>query len=450
MLLVTVIKNLVSNPEMQFPFPLLVSALANGGTAVLAFLWMQNQRGLLYANLARKVGLPAWRVLACFARGVFHVRPRLGHVDFKEGILPIGLFLGFEIGLTNTALSLLSVSVRTMVHACGPAAVLGCAWFFGLEKLTLMIQCVILLVIGGGVLSAGASAAEVSPLGLCLEVASLFVQGLRWSITQKLLTAGHHLALDEEDRAQVLARICGRTISADSKHAPAFAAMYPAAGHVESAVTEHLLRHPSCRHRDEEPLSPSKAPPAERRPLAKVEPARGLFAAMYPDRGNVKKRVEEEIAAGLLLRAESAPVTSQAAKDLESAEGARIGSRVAHVSKIEIAAYVNPITASVCLILSLVFEPEAFAKPAIGWLGIGLNIACLSVGVLLNMVLELSLVHHTSAFALSLAGVMHNVLIVIASVLIFGDVLVPTALSGFVITNMGVALYAWHKHHDSK
>lgn len=217
------------------------------------------------------------------------------------------------------------------------------------------------------------------------------------------------------------------TLTSDPRLEPLFAAMYPAAGHVP--------------HRGQSPMLSLDVPSEQASNSSWNASVHAYFASMYPRRGHVTQIVTHEDGR-LLLRSNSAPLQQEM---LERAEKARLGSRIAHISKIEMVALANPVTAAVCFFLSVIIEPEAFGRPNVGWEIVALYILALSSMVLLNMVLELKLVQLTSAFALSIASVVHNVIIVCAGVLVFGETLPELALVGFALTNCGVALYAHHK-----
>jgi len=420
--LVDVIKNLISNASLHFPYPIFATCLMNGCTGLLALLSEQVRRAVSYARIASETGLPFSSSVKCFLRGLLNLKPRIGFADFVKGLAPIGIMLGVEIGLSNKALQLLPVSLKTIVHACGPAAVLLCAWICGLENVTITIMIVLLLVVGGGSLSACASAnsADVSLLGLGLALASLLMQGARWSITQMLLKAGRKMHLTEDDRRQVLAKLTGAVSAAKESGSHVYPAMYPAAGDPEPALRENLLRHPTCDLGDR--ASPRSSP-------------RGVFSGLLEPKGGE----------GNSRKLAKARTLVDIPSELRSFVKKHVGSKTSHISKIEIAGLTNPLTALVCLIIALVFEPEAFSTPVVGWQPIMLRIVLCSVFVLLKMVLDLWLIQLTSAFIFSLAGVIHNLLIILSGVIVFGDRPEPLAWLGFATIASGVILYSWHK-----
>ncbi|CAK0898514.1 unnamed protein product [Prorocentrum cordatum] len=374
-LLVAVIKNLLSSPQMQFPYPLFATALMNAGTALLALAVGQARRAAFYVQSGRSAGLSPSRLVALGLRGLFNLKPRIDWADYSRGLMPIGLMMGLEVGLSNTSLKLLPVSLRTMIHACGPASTLLSAWLFGLERLTWKIQVVILLVVGGGLLSActDSDVGTISHLGLTTAVLALAMQGFRFAFSQKVLRRGVTLMLSDESRREVLARLrlgdsTGRLRDAET---PFFEAMYPAAGHRDGT------------------------------------PGRPGVEALVAGRGDWPK-VPAATGVGELPRPASSP---EIPTELRAFVKARAGSKAAHVSKIEIMSLTNPLTAAVCLLLAAVSEPGAFGAFATGWRAVGLSILSCSVFVLLKMGLDFLLIQRTSAFIFSLAGVVHNLLV---------------------------------------
>eukprot|EP00928_Gymnodinium_smaydae_P034620 TRINITY_DN24498_c0_g1_i1.p1 TRINITY_DN24498_c0_g1~~TRINITY_DN24498_c0_g1_i1.p1 ORF type:complete len:438 (+),score=71.18 TRINITY_DN24498_c0_g1_i1:35-1348(+) len=407
--LVASIKNLVSNPSMHFPYPIFASSMANGCTAVLALAWTQLEKGLRYMDIARSAGFSSSSSFRCFLRGLAQLKPRIGKAAFAKGLLPIGMMMGVELALANTALKMLSVALRTMVHGCNPAAVLFTAWIFGLERLTWRIAAVVFLVVGGGIVCALGGPVGASELGLALAVTGLFMTALRWSMTQKLLRAGCQLAPDEEDRYEVLERLHARRKR-----------------YVSKDIGEKLRL----------PINQIEAPSpfgANSDNMRKAATIAVNISALDSENGTSLPSREHHTAPHLIPA------------ELRQLRKARLGSKAAHVTKIEIVGLVNPITSVVCFSIALVVEPSAFQPPVVGWLPILANVGCFSVCVLLNLLVELKLVQLTSAFTMSLAGLVHNTLIVCSGVVLFGDSVTFAQVIGFSIISFGVVLHAWWK-----
>lgn len=433
--LITVIKALISNPAMNFPYPLFATCLMNGGTGVLAFLCEQSRRALAYAQIARGAGLPSGSIVKCFFKGLTNVKPRIGLRDFMFGLGPLGILMGIEIGLSNAALHLLPMSLKTIVHACGPAVVMLCARTLGLEQCTAWIAVSLLFILGGGgcaymgsVVPVG-SKGETSMPGLVMALGALFMQGFRWSVSQMLLKRGSKLHLGEEDRNRILANLTGSGLAARTSDGSIASSMYPESGNPDGAFREHLLRHPSC-----EDLGSGQSKISadvrtsrdvdQKRVFAGLEKAGGLSEVDAPRRALSSVNVPPELM-GFVKK--------------------RIGSKTSHITKIEIAALTNPLTALVCFLLACIFEPAAFSSPSMGWTQLGWAILLCSSLVLMKMALDLYLIQLTSAFMFSLAGVLHNLLIILAGVICFGERPTELAWLGFASISFGIIVYAWQK-----
>jgi len=432
-MLITVIKALISNPAIKFPYPLFATFLMNGWTGVLAFLCEQTRRALTYAQIARGAGLSAGSIARCFVKGLTNVKPRIGLRDFMFGLAPLGLMMGIEIGLSNAALHLLTMSFKTIVHACGPAVVMLSARTLGLERCTAWIALSLLFILAGGgcayigsVVSVG-SKGEVSMPGLLLALGALFMQGIRWSVSQILLKRGSKLHLGEEDRSQILAKLTGSGPVAKPSAGSIACSMYPESANPDRAFKEHLLRHPSCDEADSGSVSTGVASrdAGQKGVFTGLEAAGGLSEADAPRRRALSSvNVPPELM-GFVKK--------------------RIGSKTSHITKIEIAALTNPLTALVCLLLACVFEPAAFSTPSMGWTQLGGTIMLCSSLVLMKMALDLYLIQLTSAFTFSLAGVAHNLIIILAGVLCFGERPTELAWLGFASISLGIIVYAWQK-----
>eukprot|EP00932_Pfiesteria_piscicida_P001433 SRR837773.11396.p2 GENE.SRR837773.11396~~SRR837773.11396.p2 ORF type:complete len:371 (+),score=123.22 SRR837773.11396:142-1113(+) len=313
--------------------------------------------------------------------------------------------MGVEVGLSNTALKMLPVSLKTMIHACNPAMVVMCAWVAGLEKLTWQIQVVLLLVVGGGLTSARSdmSVGNVSLLGLALAVAALALQGFRFCFTQVVLTKGPGLGLKDDDRQDVVSRLT----------------------HVRGMRREALLKTEGGWHANggaEKTMGRAATMP--------IEVVRAQASAEAAEAGQCMQRANTMHAVPL---------------DVQVFVKSRVGSKAAHVSKIEVMSLTNPAVALVCLALAAVFEPGAFQTPVVGWGVVLFNSLGCSVFVLLKMGLDLMLIQRTSAFIFSLAGVVHNLLIILSGVVLFGEQNSPVAWLGFAMISAGVIFYAWNK-----
>lgn len=114
----------------------------------------------------------------------------------------VGLFVAFEIGLSNLGLMMMTVASHTMIKASTPLFVLCASLFLGLEKPSFCIFLIVALVSAGTTLcslgrlrvAANSTAPQQqlrgSIVGILLTVAACMAGGMRWGCTQ-LLTQQH-------------------------------------------------------------------------------------------------------------------------------------------------------------------------------------------------------------------------------------------------------------------
>jgi hypothetical protein len=153
--------------NQYFSHPLTVTALNNG----IAALW-------------------AWLVSKCF--------PHLKQPDQMSKellytyVLPIGLTTALEIGASNVALQLLSVSFGTILKGGGPIFTFLWGLFFRIEVFSWRIGGVLLAIALGIVLASLGEGQEFQWLGFLLQLSASALGGLRWAMTHKLLKSSTH------------------------------------------------------------------------------------------------------------------------------------------------------------------------------------------------------------------------------------------------------------------
>jgi len=112
---------------------------------------------------------------------------------YFTSVVPIGFFTVLDIGCSNLAFLLLSVSLITIVKSASPFFILIFGFLLGLEKVRLGLIAVILCICGGTALATShtleADGADVS-LGVCLVLLSCVSAGARWAMTQLMLQSG--------------------------------------------------------------------------------------------------------------------------------------------------------------------------------------------------------------------------------------------------------------------
>ncbi|CAE8673515.1 unnamed protein product, partial [Polarella glacialis] len=121
------------------------------------------------------------------------------------------------------------------------------------------------------------------------------------------------------------------------------------------------------------------------------------------------------------------------------------GSALAGMSKLELTAWIMPVTSAVCLSMAFVFEAEALSMAIFspGLLGTALVVAT-GIGIL--TVAEIFLVQVTSAVAMQVLSTLHQIPIVLAGVLLFKDTIGLNAASGFGLSLAGGLCYVAARH----
>ncbi|KAI8141339.1 triose-phosphate transporter family-domain-containing protein [Fennellomyces sp. T-0311] len=113
-----------------------------------------------------------------------NTRPTVKEYIFK--VLPCALATSLDIGLSNLSLKTITLSFYTMCKSSTLAFVLLFAFIFRLEKPSLKLICIILIIITGVILMVS-DETEFEIVGfICVMSASAF-GGLRWALTEVLL-----------------------------------------------------------------------------------------------------------------------------------------------------------------------------------------------------------------------------------------------------------------------
>jgi Triose-phosphate Transporter family len=107
-------------------------------------------------------------------------------------VLTIGLTTALEIGASNVALQLLSVSFGTILKGGGPIFTFLWGLFFRIEVFSWKIGGVLLAIALGIILASLGEGQEFQWLGFLLQLSASALGGLRWAITHKLLKNSTH------------------------------------------------------------------------------------------------------------------------------------------------------------------------------------------------------------------------------------------------------------------
>ena len=144
----------------HFPFPLTVTVYSNAVT----FFWA--------LVLSRHPKLRA---------------PRPSRAQFTSFVLPIAITTGLEIGASNLALKILTVSFGTILKGGAPIFTFWWGFLFGIEAFSLpTFGCLFMIAIGIALASLG-EGQEFELGGFCLQLFATALGGLRWAMTHKLL-----------------------------------------------------------------------------------------------------------------------------------------------------------------------------------------------------------------------------------------------------------------------
>jgi solute carrier family 35, member C2 len=147
-----------------FPYPLTITAFSN--TAVT--LW-----AAAFARLPR-----------------FKPQP-LTHEQFRQYVLPIGVTTAMEIGFSNVALLLLTVSFSTILKGSSPVATMAWGVLLRVEPLSIPTTLAVLVIAGGITLASLGEGADFVLLGFLLQLFAVVLGGLRWAMTHLLLKGAH-------------------------------------------------------------------------------------------------------------------------------------------------------------------------------------------------------------------------------------------------------------------
>jgi len=104
-----------------------------------------------------------------------------------EYVLPIGICTALEIGCSNLALKILSVSFGTILKGGAPVFTFIWGLFFGLEQFSWAIMGTLVTIAMGIALASLGEGQEFQALGFALQLFATSLGGLRWAITHKLL-----------------------------------------------------------------------------------------------------------------------------------------------------------------------------------------------------------------------------------------------------------------------
>lgn len=143
-----------------FANPLTVTTFSNTLTTVWAFLASRR---------------PVWKPEPLTKR------------QFKEYVLPIGISTAFEIGFSNIALNILTVSFGTILKGSAPIFTMFWGLLLGIESFSANLFLSLFTIATGIALASMGEGQQFQVLGFILQLAATAFGGLRWAITHVLL-----------------------------------------------------------------------------------------------------------------------------------------------------------------------------------------------------------------------------------------------------------------------
>jgi len=100
--------------------------------------------------------------------------------------VPCGMVTALDIGFSNLSLVRITLTFYTMVKSATPVFVLGWAYLFNIERITLPLIGVILIIAAGEFLTVYGEV-EFDKWGFILCLTASVLSGLRWTVLQKTL-----------------------------------------------------------------------------------------------------------------------------------------------------------------------------------------------------------------------------------------------------------------------
>lgn len=143
-----------------FPFPLTITLCSNTVVTVWAWLFSRAPR--------------------------FRPRP-LTPDQFRSYVLPIGVTTALEIGCSNVALLLLTVSFGTILKGGSPVFTFLWGMLLRVERFSFPLASAVVLIAGGITLASFGEGADFVLLGFLLQLSATALGGLRWAMTHVLL-----------------------------------------------------------------------------------------------------------------------------------------------------------------------------------------------------------------------------------------------------------------------
>ncbi|XP_017881367.1 solute carrier family 35 member C2-like isoform X1 [Ceratina calcarata] len=101
-------------------------------------------------------------------------------------IMPLGIASGLDVGLSNWAISLITISLYTMTKSTAIIFILGFALFMKLEKKSWSLTCIVVMIsVGLFMFTYKSTQFEIFGFVICLLAS--FSSGIRWTMSQLIM-----------------------------------------------------------------------------------------------------------------------------------------------------------------------------------------------------------------------------------------------------------------------
>ncbi|XP_012268370.1 solute carrier family 35 member C2 [Athalia rosae] len=153
--------------------------------------WLLRTRGFHYPLSVAICHLYVKFLLSWFVRTIIecrhgHKRVRLSWHNMVMSMGPPGIASGLDIGFSNWALELLTMSLYTMTKSTTVIFILGFALLFKLERKSCSLMSTVVMI-SGGLAMFTYKATEMNILGFFLALLASFSSGLRWTMAQLII-----------------------------------------------------------------------------------------------------------------------------------------------------------------------------------------------------------------------------------------------------------------------
>lgn len=146
--------------SILFPFPLLITTCSNTIATVWAFIFTR----------------PA------------HLRPGFpSRAQIKNYVVPISVVTALDIGCSNVALKILTVSFGTIIKGSAPVFTMLWGLAFGIERFSIRVSVALVVIATGVGLATFGEGKDFLLLGFLLQLTATSLAGLRWALTQVIL-----------------------------------------------------------------------------------------------------------------------------------------------------------------------------------------------------------------------------------------------------------------------